>query len=107
MDGEATSLVRRKDAGSGSSLWEAAQVFVMSLAALLLLALCLALSPIILLWWISTDEPEKGKTAPADRMGREECDAYARGYALGVRDLEAYRTRAENAERELERLRRQ
>ena len=75
---------------------------------LLLVALVLATSP-MLLWlciWERTHSPAPGN-ATVDRMNSRECRDYARGYAKGVEDMNSYRRRAEEAEREVERLRRQ
>ena len=73
------------------------------LAAIIVLAFLVAISPFLLLASQCESRPQKDKTA-ADGKRSEECLAYARGYAQGVEDTASYRIRAEEAEREVERL---
>ena len=71
---------------------------------LLLLVIVVALSP-MLLWLYLRDFAWGRETIAADRRKTDERHDYAQGYAQGVEDTNSYRRRAEEAEREVERLR--
>ena len=75
---------------------------------LLLFVIVAAISP-MLLWlyiWDKAHSPASGN-ATADGTEFRKCHDYARGYAQGVEDMNSLRRRAEEAEREVERLRKE
>ena len=76
------------------------------LIAFPLLILLLAILPIIIYRLMRWTIRSIGLgTTTANTKGSDGRDDYARGYARGVEDMEAYRRRAEEAEREVKRLR--
>ena len=102
MDNPTTTTAHR----SGGRTLEVKHL-LQDLAAIIVLpiglAFLVAISPFHLLASQCESRPQKDKTA-ADGKRSEECLAYARGYAQGVEDTASYRIRAEEAEREVERL---
>ena len=84
--------------------WRPASTSGESPLMLLLLVIVVALSP-MLLWLYLRDFAWGRETIAADRRKTDERHDYAQGYAQGVEDTNSYRRRAEEAEREVERLR--
>ena len=75
---------------------------------LLLFAIVAAISP-MLLWlyvWDRAHLPASGNATAGGTNSRKRHD-YARGYAQGVENITSYRRGAEEAEREVERLRKE
>ena len=90
----------------GVALLESLKCLIAFPLLILLLAIALAVLPIIIYRLMRWTIRSIGLgTTTANTKGSDGRDDYARGYARGVEDMEAYRRRAEEAEREVERLR--
>ena len=105
MNGSAGATAVRAAKEQNENSWLEACKYIWGIPLmLLLLVIVVALSP-ILLWLYLYDFAWGRETTMADTKGADDCHDYARGCAQGVEDMSSYRRRAEEAERELQRLR--
>lgn len=108
MGGEpATTVVSPREQEDHS--WLEAGKYIWGIPLMLLLfVIVAAISPVIV-WvyiWDKAHSPATGN-ATADGTNSRKRHDYARGYAQGVEDTNSLRRRAEEAEREVERLRKE